>query len=59
MMNHIQHDEAALRAFNAKIPLGRSGLEDDVKGAAVFLVSDAAQFVTGQTLCVDGGWTAK
>ncbi len=59
MMNHIRHDEATLRAFNAKIPLGRSGQEDDVKGAAVFLVSDAAQFITGQTLCVDGGWTAS
>ncbi len=59
MMNHIRHDEATLRAFNAKIPLGRSGQEDDVKGAAVFLVSDAAQFITGQTLCVDGGWMAR
>ena len=59
MMNHIRHDEETLRAFNAKIPLGRSGEEDDVKGAAVFLVSDAAQFITGQTLVVDGGWMAK
>ena len=59
MMNHIRHDEETLRAFNARIPLGRSGEEDDVKGAAVFLVSDAAQFITGQTLVVDGGWMAK
>jgi gluconate 5-dehydrogenase len=37
------------------IPLGRFGGEHDLKGAAVFLASDAADFVTGHVLVVDGG----
>jgi gluconate 5-dehydrogenase len=38
--------------------LGRFGGEHDLKGAAVFLASDAAAFVTGEVLVVDGGQTA-
>jgi 2-hydroxycyclohexanecarboxyl-CoA dehydrogenase len=38
------------------IPLGRIGKPEDIAKAAVFLASDAASFITGQTLCVDGGW---
>ncbi len=41
----------------AKIPLGRLGTPRDVVGAAVFLASDAADFVVGQTIYVDGGRT--
>jgi NAD(P)-dependent dehydrogenase (short-subunit alcohol dehydrogenase family) len=41
----------------AHIPLGRLGLPDDVATAALFLASDAASWVSGQTLVVDGGTT--
>lgn len=55
MMSHISHDEERLRDYVRGIPLGRCGEEDDIKGAAVFLASEAARFVTGHTLVVDGG----
>ncbi|MBX6389440.1 MAG: SDR family oxidoreductase, partial [Frankia sp.] len=47
---------AALAGANSRIPLGRFGRPDDVATVAVFLASDAAGFVTGTTLPVDGGW---
>lgn len=42
----------------ARIPLGRLADPGDVANAAVYLASPAAKMVTGQTLAVDGGWTA-
>lgn len=42
----------------ARIPMGRIGTTDDLIGPAIFLCSDAAQFVTGQILGIDGGLTA-
>jgi NAD(P)-dependent dehydrogenase (short-subunit alcohol dehydrogenase family) len=41
-----------------KVPLGRVGRPEEVAGAAVFLVGNAASFITGQNLFVDGGWTS-
>jgi NAD(P)-dependent dehydrogenase (short-subunit alcohol dehydrogenase family) len=41
------------------IPLGRLGQAEDVVGAVMFLISDAANMVTGLSLKVDGGWTAR
>jgi gluconate 5-dehydrogenase len=58
MMAHISEDPEKLRAFHRRVPLGRSGSEDDLKGAVVYLASDAAAFVTGHTLVVDGGMRA-
>lgn len=42
-----------------RIPAGRWGTPDDLKGAAVFLASAASDYVTGYTIAVDGGWLAR
>ena len=41
-----------------RTPMGRFGTVDEVAGAAVFLASSAASFITGASFPVDGGWTA-
>ena len=58
MMDYVRGDAARLREFLRQVPLRRAGGEDDAKGAVVFLASDAAAFVTGATLVVDGGTLA-
>jgi len=58
MMDYVRRDPARLRDFYRQVPLRRAGLEDDIKGVGVFLASDAAAFVTGVTLVVDGGTMA-
>jgi len=48
-------DESLSKWLSSRSALGRWGDPKEIAGAAVFLSSDAASFVTGQTLCVDGG----
>jgi NAD(P)-dependent dehydrogenase (short-subunit alcohol dehydrogenase family) len=52
------HDASWQEAMLKKIPLGRFGQLDDLTGAAIFLASDAAAYITGQCLGIDGGTLA-
>jgi len=47
-----------LENYTKRVPLGRMLGNEDIKGAIVFLASDASEYVTGVSLMVDGGWTA-
>ena len=59
MNKQLMSDPAKYKAFVDKIPMGRWGELHEVAGAAVFLASNAASYVTGSSLFVDGGWTAQ
>jgi 3-oxoacyl-[acyl-carrier protein] reductase len=48
--------EEALRAYAREVPLGRVGEPDDVTGVIAFLLADAARYISGQVIDVDGGW---
>ena len=56
--NRNQHSEERHAAWQQAVPLGRYGDPDEVAAVAVFLASDDASYVNGQTISVDGGFTA-
>ncbi|HTR98278.1 MAG TPA: SDR family oxidoreductase, partial [Bacteroidota bacterium] len=55
----LRADVARSRSILERIPAGRWGTPDDLAGAVVFLASDAAAYVSGHVLVVDGGWLAR
>ena len=55
----LMNDPEKYQAFVQKIPMGRWGDLHEIAGVAVFLASNAASYVTGSLLMVDGGWTAQ
>jgi NAD(P)-dependent dehydrogenase (short-subunit alcohol dehydrogenase family) len=59
MNKQLLNDPAKYKDFVARIPMGRWGDLHEIVGSAVFLASNAASYVTGSALFVDGGWTAQ
>lgn len=56
MTDAVFSDEALYASAVSPIPLGRPGTSSDLAGATVLLASDASDYITGQTIFVDGGW---
>jgi NAD(P)-dependent dehydrogenase (short-subunit alcohol dehydrogenase family) len=58
LLQQTDDREAARKALEARQPMGRLGTPEEVAGAALYLASDDAAFITGTGLVMDGGWTA-
>jgi NAD(P)-dependent dehydrogenase (short-subunit alcohol dehydrogenase family) len=56
---HLFRDPVYRADVERRVPLGRVGQESDTVGPALFLASDAAAYVTGHVLVLDGGWTIQ
>ena len=59
MTEALQNSAERAPAILARIPSGRWGTPEDMKGLAVFLASDAAEYIQGQVIAVDGGWMGR
>ncbi|WP_068160750.1 SDR family NAD(P)-dependent oxidoreductase [Rhodococcus phenolicus] len=55
----LYESERAAEYLRRNTPLPKEGTADDIVGAVVWLAGDAGSYVTGQTIVVDGGWTAR
>lgn len=58
VLNEAKAGRLDIEALRGRTPLGRLGTPEEIAEIAVFLASDRASYITGQTLIADGGWTA-
>ena len=59
MTEKLRKNETRFKEISDRIPAGRWGEPEDLKGAVVFLASEASDYVSGHILVVDGGWMAR
>jgi NAD(P)-dependent dehydrogenase (short-subunit alcohol dehydrogenase family) len=58
MVKQIRNDPERFNFINERTPMGRWGYPPELEGIVIFLASPASDFITGQTIYIDGGWTA-
>jgi NAD(P)-dependent dehydrogenase (short-subunit alcohol dehydrogenase family) len=58
LVTQIRSDPERFNFINQRTPMGRWGYLDELEGIVIFLAAAASDFITGQTLYIDGGWTA-
>jgi len=57
--NFAENKDEARQQLHARQPVGRMGRPEEIAAAALYLASDEAALITGSTLVIDGGWTAR
>lgn len=58
MVKQIRNDPERVKFINERTPMGRFGRLPELEGLVIFLAAPASDFITGQVICIDGGWTA-
>jgi len=58
MVLQIRNDPARMKFISERTPMGRFGRLPELEGLVIFLAAPASDFITGQVICIDGGWTA-
>ncbi len=58
LVAQLRNDPDRFNFINDRTPMGRWGYPQELEGTVIFLASSASDFITGQTLYIDGGWTA-
>ena len=58
MVLQIRNDPERMKFISERTPMGRFGRLPELEGLVIFLAAPASDFITGQVICIDGGWTA-
>ena len=58
LVTQIRNDPERFNFINERTPMGRWGYLDELEGIVIFLAAPASDFITGQTIYIDGGWTS-
>jgi NAD(P)-dependent dehydrogenase (short-subunit alcohol dehydrogenase family) len=57
LVKQLRNDRERFNFINERTPVGRWGYPEELEGIVIFLAAPASDFITGQTVYIDGGWT--